>query len=160
MMAIPLMLMAATAAVTVIGQQKAAKAEQQAANFQAQQLEEQGGQIRASAQRQGFEQRRQARLAMSRVQNLTGGNSTDESILNFTGNLAAEGEYNALTSLYEGEEAALGRQSQATGLRMQGKAARTAANYKSASTVLSTASSMFGAYSNGGFGATAGGRAA
>lgn len=151
-----LLLMAASAAVSIIGQQQSAKAEQEGKDFQARQLEVQAGQDRASAQRRAMEDRRQADLALSRVQALAGGGGTDESVLNLTGKIAGEGEYNALTSLYEGEERALGREAQGTGLRMEDKSARRAANWKSASTVLSTASSMYGSYGGGGFGASGG----
>lgn len=150
-----LLLMAASAAVSIIGQQQAAKAEQANANYQAKQLDMKAGQDRAIAQREGLEARRQARLANSRVQALAGGGGLDEGVLELTGDIAGEGEYNALTNLYEGEQSALGREGQASGLRVQGAAARTAANYKSASTVLSTASSMYGSYGNGGFGGAA-----
>lgn len=155
-----LIMMAASAAVSVIGQQSAAKAQQAGLDYQAKQQEAAAGQTRASGQRESMEQRRQATLAQSRVQALAGGGGSDESILNLTGNIAGEGEYNALSALYESEESALGREAQATGLRMEGKSVRRAANWKSASTVLSTASSMFGNYGKGGFGgATAGGAA-
>lgn len=150
MAAAPLLLMAASAAVSIVGQHQTAKAEQQALNFQAKQQEQKAGQDRASAQRQALEDRRQASLAMSRTQALAGGGGSDESVLGLTGDIAGEGEYNALASMYEGEESALGRETQATGLRMEGKSRRRAANWKSASTVLSTASSMYGAYGGGG----------
>lgn len=149
--AIPLVLMAASAAVSVIGQQQAGEAAKQSADYQAAQLEQKAGQDRASAQRASIEQRRQATLANSRVQALAGGGGADGSILDFTGEIAGEGEYNALASLYEGEEMARGREAQAVGLHMEGKAARRAANWKSASTIFSTASSMFGNYGGGGF---------
>jgi hypothetical protein len=149
-MAIPMIIMAASAAVSIIGQQQAAKAEQQGAEFQAKQFEQRAGQERAAAQRQSLEQRRQAGLAISRAQAVTGGGGTDDGVLDQIGRIAGEGEYNALGALYEGEESARGQEMQATGLRMEGKAARRAANWKSASTVLSTASSMYGSYGQGG----------
>jgi len=151
-----LLLMAASAAVSIIGQQQSAKAEQANAEFQGKQLEQQAGQTRATAQRQGLEDQRQARLANSRIQALAGGGGGDESVMDLTGKIAGEGEYAALTSMYQGEEGALGREGQAASLRFQGQAARTAANYKSASTILSTGSSMFGKYGGGGFGASDG----
>jgi hypothetical protein len=156
-MAIPMILMAVSAAVSVVGQQKQAKAQESALDYQARQMEQKGGQERAAAQRQAQEERRQATLAISRAQALTGGGSTDEGVLNVIGNIAAEGEYNSLIALAEGEESALGREMQADGLRFEGKAGRSAANWKSASTVFSAASSMYGNYGGGGFGAAAGG---
>jgi hypothetical protein len=146
----PMILMAVSAAVSVIGQQQAAKAEQAQAEFQAKQYEQKAGQDRAMAQRRAQEERRQGQLAISRAQAIAGGGGLDDSVLDITGDIAAEGEYNALGAIYEGEQSALGSEMQAKGLRMQGKAARRAANFKSASTILSTASSMYGAYSGGG----------
>jgi hypothetical protein len=146
------LLMVASSAMSIIGQQSAAKSQQQALDYQAKQQEQKAGQDRAIAQRQGMEDRRQSRLAASRLQALAGGGGADESVLSLTGDIAGEGEYNALTAMYEGEQSALGREGQAAGLRMEGKAARRAANYKSASTILSTGSSMFGKYGDGGFG--------
>jgi hypothetical protein len=142
----------ASAAISIIGQQQTARSQQAALNYQARQLEQKAGQERAIAQRQGIEDRRQAQLAQSRVQALAGGGGADESVLNLTGDIAAEGEYNALTSLYGGEQSALGREGQAAGLRMEGKAARRAANWSSVGTIFSTASSMYGKYGQGGFG--------
>lgn len=148
--ALPMLLIGASTAMTIIGGQQQAKAQQAGMDYQAKQLEQQAGQTRATAQRQAMEDRRQATLAQSRVQALAGGGGTDESLLNFTGDIAAEGEYTALASLYEGEERALGLEGQATGLRMEGKSLRRAANWKSASTLLSGASSMYGMYGQGG----------
>lgn len=155
--ALPFILMAATAATSIIGQQNQAKAAQQTADWQARQHEQQAGQMRAAAQREAMEQRRQAQLAISRAQAVTGGGSTDEGVLDAIGDYAARGEYNALTAIYEGEESALGRQMQAEGLRMEGHNARRAANVSSLGTVFSTASSMFGKFGNGGFGSGGGG---
>jgi hypothetical protein len=149
--AIPYILMAASAAVTIVGQQQAAKDQQRAAEFQAKQYEQKAGQERAMAQRQAIEDRRQANLAISRAQAIAGGGAGDDGVLNLTGRIAAEGEYNALTSLYEGEQSALGREMQGTGLRMEGQSKRRAANWQSASTIMSTSSSMYGKYSGGGF---------
>jgi hypothetical protein len=154
MAAAAMLMMAASAAVSIIGQQQAGRDQQAAAEWQAKQQEMKAGQERASSQRQALEDRRQARLASSRVQALAGGGGLDEGVLSLVGDIAGEGEYNALASIYEGEQSAIGRGMQADGLRMEGKAARRAANFKSVSTVLSTGSSMFGKYGNGGFNGT------
>lgn len=150
--ALPMVLMAASAAVSIIGGHQQAKAVQQANEYQAKQFEQKAGQERAAAQRQAMEARRQGRLATSRAQAVTGGGSTDESVLHAVGDYASMGEYNALTSLYEGEESALGREMQATGLRVEGKNARRAANISSVGTVFGAASSMYSKFGNGGFG--------
>jgi hypothetical protein len=144
-------MMVVGAAVTVVGQQQQAKAQESALDYQARQQEAKAGQERAAAQRQAKEERRQAIIAISRAQALTGGGSTDDGVLEGIGDIAAQGEYNALLSLYEGEERGLGREMQAEGYRMEGANARSAANWKSASTVFSTGTSMYGNYGNGGF---------
>lgn len=149
-----IVMMAASAAVSVVAAQEQAKSQESALEYQARQQERKAGEERAVAQRQAQEQRRQAVLAISRAQAVTGGGSTDDGVLDLVGDIAAEGEYNALTALYEGEERGLGREMQASGYRMEGANARSAANWKSASTVFSTGTSMFGNYGNGGFGRT------
>jgi hypothetical protein len=151
--------MIATAA-TVVGTAYSAYSYNQAgkqadaqAKSQAQQLEQQAGQRRAMAQRQSLEDRRQARLASSRVQALAGGGGGDESILGLTGEIAGEGEYNALTSMYEGSERAAGSEFAATNARAEGAAAKSAYSSKAISSVLQGGSSLYGKYGNGGVGA-------
>lgn len=129
-------------AVSAAGARQQGKDAQAMANYQAQQLEQKAGQDRATAQRRSIEDRRQASLAMSRVQAVAGGGGADPSILGLTGDIAGEGEYNALASLYEGEERAIGREMQATGARAEGDAARSASRYKVASNILQGASTF------------------
>jgi hypothetical protein len=140
MAALPMILMAASTAISIIGAQRQAKDQQEVLEYQAKQQEQKAGQDRASSQRMAIEERRKATLAQSRIQALAGGGGTDATMLGLTGKIAGEGEYNALAALYEGEESALGREGQAAGLKAEGKAARTAANYKSAGTILNAAS--------------------
>lgn len=125
--------------------------------YQAQQLDQQAGQTRASAQRTAIEQRRQAKIAQSNLQAKTGGGSTDASILGLTGDIAGEGEYNALSALYEGEERARGLEMQASSARGQagqyrssGADALAAGNTKAMTGIFSTASSLYGKYGAGG----------
>lgn len=122
-----------------IGQMNAGKAAQKSANFQAQQLEQQAGQERAASQRVAIEERRRANIAMSNAQAsaaASGGGATDETVLNITGGLAAQGEYNALSALFEGEEKARGLQLQATSTRMEGKQAKRAGMIGGVSTII------------------------
>jgi hypothetical protein len=136
----------------------------QGADSQAEQLDQQAGQQRASAQRAAQEQRRRATIAASDIQARTGGGSTDSSVLGLTGNIAGEGEYNALTSMYEGEEKARGSEGQAGVSRAQaaqyragagaaiarGDSAARAANTNAFSSVLTGASSLYSKFGNGG----------
>lgn len=148
---IPTILSVASGVIGVVSAISQGNAAEKNAQWQAKQLEARAGQERASAQRMALEERRQARLAMSRAQAVAGGGAGDESVLELTGDIAGEGEYNALTSIYEGEESARGRETQAMGLRAEGKAARRASLWKAAGSALGTASTMYDRYGNGGF---------
>ena len=95
------------------------------AQSEAQQLEYQAGQHRAASQRQAEEQRRQARLANSRLQAVAGGGGGDVSVVNLAADIAGEGELRALTSIYEGEDRAIGMELQADSRRKAGKGAKS-----------------------------------
>ena len=151
-----------------IGQGKAqadaAKAEarstQQVAQYNATQLRQQAGQERATAQRAAIEQRRRGRLARSRAVNLAGASGAgvdDPTVVNILGDLAGEGEYNALAELYSGEETAKGLEAQAaaglaegdmmaSAARIRGRAARRAGSIDATGTELSSGSSFFDKY--------------
>lgn len=115
--------------VSGLGQMQAGRAANASAKFQAAQLEQRAGQERAAAQRQAIEERRKAALAISRGQAVaaaSGAGATDPTVMNITGDVAAQGEYNALSALFGGEERARGAQLQATATRMEGKQAKKA----------------------------------
>lgn len=116
------------------------------ANFQAAQLDQQAGQARASAQREAAEQRRQARLAQSRVQALAGGGGLDAGVVELTSDIAGEGEYRALASLYEGEERAAGLETSAKAKRLEGKQAKRAGNMKAITSILNDSHSLYKRY--------------
>lgn len=141
-------LMVASTVLQGVGAHEEGKGQQRALNYQAAQLNQQAGQTRASAQREAIEQRRQAALANSRLQALAGGGGTDAGVVNIASNIAGEGEYRALASLYEGEERAIGMDMAATGKRFEGKQAKRAGNMKAISSLLSNGSSL--AYKYGG----------
>lgn len=142
----------------------------QSSDNTAAQLDQQAGQQRAAGQRRAQEQRRQAAIAESNVRARVGGGSTDASILGLTGNIAGEGEYNALTNMYEAEESALGQEAQAGTARSQSKlyrmqgdaalqrgaasadAAVSASRFNAASTIFSAGSTLFSKYGGGGVG--------
>jgi len=111
---------------------QAAKAEKKSGAFAAAQYNQQAGQARAESQRASIEEHRRARLAESRavaVAAASGGGASDPTVMKILGNLAMEGEYNALAALYTGEETARGLENQATGALYNAKTA--AAGYKS-----------------------------
>jgi hypothetical protein len=138
-----------SAAGTLLG----GASEKGAAKSQALQLEQQAGQDRASAQRAAIDQRRSARYMQSRVQALaaaSGGGASDPTIINLQNNIDAAGEYSALTAMYEGEDAARGKEYGAQVARKTGKAAATASYLKAGSTLLAGASSWYDKYGGGG----------
>lgn len=125
--------------------------ERSAAKFQAQQLETAAWQERAASQRAAEEQRRQARLAGSRLQAVAGGSGADPTVMNLAADLAGEGEYRALTALFEGESRARGMEGQARAKRYEGGQARKAGMLKAATTVFSAGSkSMLDKYGGNG----------
>lgn len=158
MQALPLALMAASTAISVGGsvlegraQTAAGKAQQQESNIEGAQLDQQAGQERAAAQRQAIEERRKARFAISRNQAVSaasGAGATDPTVLQLEGDITGEGEYNALTALYEGDDRARYLKSQGAATRFQGrstaaagKTSSTGTYFKAGSSLLSTAGS-------------------
>ncbi len=102
------------------------KAQQQAANYKAQAMQIQAGQERAASQRQAINQRRTEQLAISRGTALaaaSGGGATDPSIITTQGQIVREGELNALTDLYHGEQTGRDLESGADLTRFEGASA-------------------------------------
>lgn len=142
---------------------EAGKAEQAYASWQASQLRERANNVRASSQRQAIDQRKQAGLAISRAQALaagSGGGASDPTVTNILGNLAGEGEYNALSSLYEGETEARGLEDQAdftesSGIASASAGADTASALRQSGTLTAigtigqAAGSFYGKYGSG-----------
>lgn len=122
----------------------------ESAQFQAAQLDQQAGQERASSQRSAMEEQRQARLALSRLQNNAGGGGGDATAVKLAGDIAGEGEYRALTALYNGEERARGMETSAGARRYEGKQAQTASYLKAAGTIFSDVPSLYDKYGKGG----------
>ena len=103
-------------------------------DWQASQLRQQAGQERAAAQRQAENERRAGRLAVSKARAIaagSGGGASDPTVMNIYSDLAAEGETNAMTALWEGEEAARGLEAQAAGAQYEGAAAYEASRMTS-----------------------------
>lgn len=133
-----------------LGQMQAGKAADKNAKFQAAQLEQQAGQERASSQRVAIEERRRAAIAASNARAAaaaSGGKATDPTVLNIQGALAGQGEYNALTALFEGEERARGLNLQAAGKKFEGKQAKKAGMIGGMSTIIGgTGSALMAKY--------------
>ena len=136
---------ALSAGGTIIG----ANAEARELRNQANQLDVQAGLDRASSQRQAMEERRQSRLASSRalaVAAASGGGADDPTVVNAIAGIDGEGEYRALTRLYEGDQEALSKEAQADANRRGAKATKKAALFKAAGSILSAGSGLADKY--------------
>lgn len=119
---------------------------------EARQLDTQAGLERASSQRESIEERRQSRLLSSRglaVAAGSGGGADDPTVVNLLANIEGEGEYRALTALYNGDQRALGLEGEAKARRKEAKNVKTAGLINAASTLIGAASSksMYDRYS-------------
>ena len=115
------------------------------AKADAEQLRTQAGQERAASQREAMEERRQARLLASRglaVAAASGGGADDPSVVNALADIEGEGEYRALTALYEGESEGRGLENQARARRAEGRNAKIAGLIGGAASLLDAGSSL------------------
>lgn len=143
----------ASTAVQAAGTLASGKAEKQASFSQAKQLNQQAGQERAASQRMALQNRREADVAASRATAFaaaSGGSATDPTVTKIVSDIAGQGEFNALTSLYNGEERARGMEYGAKVKIAEGSNAKKASQTKALGTILSTASSLYGRFGNGG----------
>lgn len=146
--AIPIGLMAAGTLLEAGGTIIGAKAEARQLNSEADQLDAQAGNVRATSQRRAIEERRQARLASSRALALAAatGGASDPTVVNILANLDGEGEYRALTALYEGEEEGRGLEFEARNRRKEAKNVKRAGYVGAASSVLKAGGTMYEKY--------------
>lgn len=145
---IPLALTVAGTAMQAGGTIIGARAEAKQLNSEADQLEDKAGNVRASSQRRAMEERRQSRLASSRALALAAatGGASDPTVVNILAGLDGEGEYRALTALYEGEEEGRGLEFEARNRRKEAKNAKRAGYIEAAGSVLKAGSSMYEKY--------------
>jgi len=145
--------MAAGTVLSSVGKHNEGVTAQNQANYEASQMDVNAGQQRAMAQRQAIEDRRAATLANSKLQAAAaagGGSASDAGTVDLSQDIYAQGEYNALTSLYNGEEKARDLEGGASLKRYQGKEARKAGDIAALSSVLSGVGSMGLKYGGGG----------
>lgn len=131
-----------SASGTILGSRSEAKA----LNSQARQYDDMAGNTRATSQRSAREERRQARLASSRglaVAAASGGGASDPTVVNMMADLEGEGEYRALSAMYEGETQARQYEAEAQARRKEAKNVKRAGLIKGMSTILSGASKAF-----------------
>lgn len=147
--ALPIALAVAGTAMSAGGTILGAKNEASALTSEADQLDAQAGVYRASSQREAMEQRRQATLTGSRALTLaaaSGGGASDPTVMNILANISGEGEYRALTALYDGEEKARSNEFEAGTRRKEAKNTKTAGYIKAGSTILSAGATMADRY--------------
>lgn len=142
-------LMAGTTLLKLSGQRQQRKAEERAAQLESAQMDRQAQVERAMSQREALEERRQARLAQSALQARAGGGGPD--IDRMSGDIAAEGEYRALSALYAGETGARSAEFGASQRRQQGRDASRAGRIAEMGTLLNFGSQMYGNFGGGGF---------
>lgn len=131
------------------GQMTAANAKAAELRYEADQLDVQAGLKRATSQRQAIDEKRQATLALSRglaVSAASGGGADDPTVVNALSGIAGEGEYRALTQLYNGEETARGMEAEAAAKRRGASSTQSAGRLSALGTVLSTGASVYDRY--------------
>jgi hypothetical protein len=142
----------ATAAGSVMQAQgtiAAGKAAQQSAEFEAQQLDIKAKEEQAAAQREAFEHKRKTDLTLSELQSraaTSGFTATDPTALALADEISRYGTYQQQMAQYGGASRRAGTQAQAGARRMEGRAARKAAGYSAAGTILGGISSIAGNY--------------
>lgn len=116
---------AVASVISAIGGVVSGVAANNQAQFEAQQQEMQGKEELAASQRQADQQRQEAKMVQSRQQALaaaSGGGATDPTIVRLMTQTAQQGELNAQTSLFGGENRKRGLFDSAMGTRMSGQA--------------------------------------
>lgn len=113
------------------------------------QLVSNGGQAVAAGQRRAIGATRQADYVLSKARAgaaASGAGATDPSVLNVEAGIAQQGEYNALSALYEGQDAQRTAQNQASDARADATSYATAGLLRGTGTILEGASSLYDRY--------------
>lgn len=135
---------------TIAGGNAAAAAgqmQQQAANYQAGQLEENATQTFAAGQRQMLDTQEKTRLAISSARAAAAGNGTNAGVgspATIQGELAKRGSYNAAMDMFNGASTATGLRNQAAGVRYSGTAAAIGGQEAQQASLLSAAGTIAG----------------
>lgn len=119
---------------------------QEAAEFEALQLEQNAGQSIAASQRAAMEERRQAALVQSRILAVaaaSGGGALDPTVVRLISQQAGEGEYRARAAMYQGEERARAQTMAAAAKRFEGTRARESGEQRGAAYEISAVGSLF-----------------
>jgi hypothetical protein len=146
MAAVPLMLMAASTAVSAIGSIRQGQAAQQAADANARSMEANAAIARSNAAAQDEQMRRQARAQQGRAlaASAEAGAGLNADMLRQS---IYDAEMDSATIRYEGNLRAAGLQDQANMQRWEGKQKKTAGYLNAAGTLLNAGASYYGAMS-------------
>lgn len=123
--------------------------QRRAADQNAAMLHQEAGQSVASGIQGAISTRRQADYVASNARARIAGSgmtTTGTTAENIVGQIEGEGEYRALTSLYQGKDSAQQLDLRAQGVRNEGKAAETAGWMSGISSVLTGGSSFYDKY--------------
>ena len=127
----------------------AGKAAEQAAKYEAAQLDIKAKEEQAAAQRDMFDQRREKELALSKLQNnaaASGFSATDPTALALGDEIERYGTYKEQMAQYGGESRRRGIEAQAAGTRLTGRAKRIGSQYEARGTILGGISTMASKY--------------
>lgn len=140
------------AAIGAAGSIATGIAQKNAADYQAQQQEMQGKEDFAASQRDAEAKRKESTLLQSRQQALaasSGAGATDPTIVRLMSTTAGQGEYNAQTALYAGDQQKRGLFDAAKATRMSGNASLLGSFIQGAGTLTK---GVYSAYQGGVFG--------
>lgn len=133
---------AGATAVSAYQLQQQGEQAEQSALFEAAQMDRNAKSAEAVSQREAIRAKREAAYLASRAEAVaasSGGGGSDPTIVNLIGGIEEEGEYNALTALFNGQQRADAMRTGADVARMEGRSKRKAGNTGAFSTVLSGA---------------------
>ena len=128
--------------MSAFGSLSQGKSAQRSHEFTAAQLDRNALAAEATSQREAIEERRKAELMKSRARAVAaagGGTASDVGVMDIMAKMEREGEYNALTALFEGSEQAAGLRTGAMAERFTGAAKKKAGKIKAVSTLFSGA---------------------
>ena len=119
--------------------------EKKSSDAEAEQIRKRAAARRAEGNRGAIEERRQAQHKLSRAQAVaaaSGASLADPTFVNLAGDIEAEGEYRALSRLYEASEESEGLEAAAQARKREGRAARLAGGIGAVSTILTGAETL------------------
>lgn len=140
---------AAGSYVSAQGTLAAGKAADQAAKYEAAQLDIKAKEEQAAAQRDMFDQRREKELTLSKLQSnaaASGFSATDPTALALQDEIEKYGTYKEQMAMYGGQSRRTGIEAQAHGTRMTGAAKRIASRSEAGATILGGISTMAGKF--------------